>query len=183
MPDSFGWSRRICSTCESGELLGTTFRIRFSRLKLETNSCESGMSSWRLMSARTWCVAVAVSAIVTASANFSRTSTSLRYSGLKSWPQSEIQCASSIVRQSTRMPFNSACVRGRNSVSGARYSILTLPERTAEAFSSYSIRSSELLRHTARTPSSLSCETWSCISEINGETTIVRPSNISAGIW
>jgi hypothetical protein len=38
-------------------------------------------------------------------------------------------------------------------------------------------------RKAARTPTSASASTWSCISAISGETTTPTPSRSSAGIW
>ena len=42
---------------------------------------------------------------------------------------------------------------------------------------------SVLLRKAARTPSSDSAATWSCISAISGEITTPTPGRSSAGIW
>ena len=47
-------------------------------------------------------VAVAVKAMMGTSSICANMVLSLRYSGRKSWPHSDMQCASSIVRQSTR---------------------------------------------------------------------------------
>ena len=39
------------------------------------------------------------------------------------------------------------------------------------------------LRKPARTPSTFSASTWSCMSAISGEMTTPVPSRTSAGIW
>ena len=72
------------------------------------------------MSSRTRGVAVAVSATQEAAGKAARTSASCRYSGRKSWPHWEMQCASSMAMQSTVSSARSARVRGARSASGAR---------------------------------------------------------------
>ena len=75
-----------------------------------------------MMSARTRSVAVAVSAISGTSGKRRRSSLSWRYSGRKSWPQSLMQCASSIAIIATFQRAMRARNPGIISRSGATYS-------------------------------------------------------------
>ena len=136
------------------------------------------------MSARTRGVAVAVSARQTACGKRLRTSASWRYSGRKSWPHSEMQWASSMVNRATftleskakqargQQRFRGHVEQAHAAIPHTRHILLVLPPA-----------SSVLLRNKAGTPAARSCSTWSFIKAISGETTTVRPSNRSAGIW
>jgi hypothetical protein len=72
-----------------------------------------------LISSRTRDVAVAVRAAQAASGNMERNSINCRYSGRKSCPHSDMQCASSTAKQSTFNDDSRANVLVANSASGA----------------------------------------------------------------
>lgn len=65
--------------------------------------------------------------------------------------------------------------------SGATYSSLYVPSRAFLILSRTSEESSVLLISAAAIPMLTSASTWSFIKEINGEMTIVTPSNKRAG--
>ena len=77
------------------------------------------MWSWRTMSSRTRSVAVAVSAMKGTPGKCVRRSEICRYSGRKSWPHSEMQCASSIAMSATFHWRNFSKNDGTMSRSGA----------------------------------------------------------------
>src|SRR5664280_3059081 len=107
---------------------------------------------------------------------------SLLYSGRKSCPQDEIQCASSTANIDTfNLPSN-LVKSAEFKRSGEIYNNFKVPFKLCSIISFYSWADNELLRNSAAIPFALSASTWSFINEIKGEITIVTPSNINAGI-
>jgi len=66
---------------------------------------------------------------------------------------------------------------------GAQYSRARLPDRVVSRIARRSAGESRLFRYAAGIARRRSAATWSCISEIKGETTSVRPRAKSAGSW
>ena len=99
-------------------------------------------------------------------------SDSCRYSGRKSWPHCDTQCASSMANSAIRDCSSSSSMRGMTSRSGATYSRSSSPARSARsaaaACSAHPAWNSG--RRRARRAAA-SAATWSCISAISGETT------------
>ena len=135
------------------------------------------------MSARTRSVAVAVSAINGISGKRPRNSAICRYSGRKSCPHSLMQCASSIAISPGCHSAKRSNISGSINRSGAtysrRYSPLYRPARRRRAAAAPSVE----FKNVADTPASCSASTWSFISAISGETTIVSPPLTRAGNW
>ena len=114
----------------------------------------------------------------------STTSRSRRYSGRKSWPHCETQCASSMARQPIATRLQRRRARRRAAAAPARCRAAAASGRAGRARSRRrSSGSDDELRLAAATPSSRSCATWSRISAISGETTSVRPSRTIGGSW
>ena len=115
---------------------------------------------------------MAVSAIVRGAPNRARWCPIDRKCGRKSCPHSLIQWASSIASSETALaPSRDANFAMR---SGATYNILSFPlvARSHTAFCSSWLW--VLLRYAAGTPRLRMAPTWSCMSEMSGETTMVR---------
>ena len=70
-----------------------------------------------------------------------------------------------------------------SSLSGAIYIILHSSFSISSKASLYSLLDSELFINRALTPIVFNASTWSFISDIKGEITIVIPSKQSAGTW
>ena len=64
---------------------------------------------------------------------------------------------------------------------GATYIILYVPAFALSVARASCLGVSELFRYAPLMPISISERTWSCISEMSGETTIVIPSSARAG--
>eukprot|EP00955_Chlamydomonas_euryale_P036277 350390-Chlamydomonas_euryale.AAC.2 len=154
---------------------------RLSRAKLATHTCERGGGappprpgaapslSFAAISHRTAGVAVAVSAMTGTQGRSARSDPSRRYSGRKSCPHSDTQCASSTA--SSDSPPTDALSRGSapplpSASSGrpAHAAAVTAASGCAEPSSA------------AGMPRPFSAATWSSMSEMSGEmTTAVRP--------
>ncbi len=98
------------------------------------------------------------------------------YSGRKSWPHCDTQCASSIANRPIRARSSRSRKRGVIRRSGATYSRSSSPSRSARSVAAASAPDSVEFRYAARTPTSCIAATWSCISAISGETTMPAPS-------
>ena len=135
-----------------------------------------------IMSDRVILSAVAVSAIMGTSGNSSCRLPNWLYSGLKSWPHCEIQCASSIAKRET---FSMVFIHPNSvmSRSGEMYSSFISPRRHLSVICRLAISSFALFSASAAIPLATSVSTWSFISEMSGETTMAVPSIIKAGIW
>ena len=83
------------------------------------------------MSCCTLGVAVAVSAIIGTLEISSKICLNLRYSGLKSCPHSEIQCASSIAKKEMLTDVRNSMFSFLVKDSGATYNIFVLPSLTS----------------------------------------------------
>ena len=153
--------------------------VRFGRSKPVTWIFGVRSPSMRTISLRTLGVAVAVRAMVAGDPICSRTSPRRMYSVRKSCPQKLRQCASSIT---SRFGLSCGINRWKDAAakrSGARYSKPVKPFLSCARTSDCSDPDCELFRSNTGTPNSCSCRTWSAISEISGETTTVRPFNIT----
>ncbi len=135
------------------------------------------------MSARVAASAVAVSATVCTSPSASRARARSRYSGRKSWPHCETQCASSTASRRTPAPCNASINPSIRSRSGETKSRRKLPWRMPRQVSRALDSDTDELRVPAETPKASICFTWSCISAIRGETTTVSDSSTRAGSW
>jgi hypothetical protein len=106
MPLSPAWSRTKASTWRDERSLGLKASLRFGRSKLRTKVRGGASNSLSTMSPRVGASAVAVSAMVCRRPPIWRARLpSVRYSGRKSWPHCETQCASSIaIRRTSDSP-------------------------------------------------------------------------------
>ena len=139
------------------------------------------MSSWTLL------VAVAVKAII-GILSFIRFKIDFKflYSGLKSCPHSEIQCASSTAKNEIFTLLKNWIYSSFASDSGATYKSLVIPlETSLFTFSTWELFSDEF-----NTWATLSFEdiplitsTWFFINAINGDTTSAVPLDNKAGNW
>src|SRR5580704_13110236 len=119
MPLSPAWSRTNPSTWRAERSLGLKASRRFGRSKLLMNTRGGAGNSLSTMSPRVGVSAVAVSARVCRRPPIWRaTLPSARYSGRKSWPHCETQCASSIAIKVTWLSASISTVSGRASRSG-----------------------------------------------------------------
>jgi len=135
------------------------------------------------ISSRVWGSAVAVSAIKGESGKCSRNSPSAAYSGRKSWPHWETQCASSTAISPMRIDSRLWMKPGRIIRSGATYSRSSSPPCRRSSTHLASPASRLELYIAAFTPLACSASTWSFISEISGEITMANPSVCKAGNW
>jgi len=136
------------------------------------------------MSSRTAGVAVAVSARTVGSPSWRMTLPRLRYAGRKSWPHCEMQCASSTTNSGIVRSCKIPTKASSSSFSGVTKTIFSWPDAIrAIAANSWSSERVEFSAAVAVTPRSESMSSWSFISAISGETTIVVPSMSSAGSW
>ena len=120
MPLSPWWSRTKASTWREERSLGLKASRRFGRSKLLTNTRGGLENSLSTMSLRVGASAVAVKASVCSRPPICRaTLPSVRYSGRKSWPHCETQCASSMAIIETSLSASISTVSGRASRSGA----------------------------------------------------------------
>ena len=108
------------------------------------------------------------------------------YSGLKSWPHSLIQCASSIAIKDTFTERKNSTFSSLVSDSGATYKSFVMPF----TISSFTRFTSVLFNEEFKTwaiPSSFEiprmASTWFFIKAIKGDTTMAVPSCMSAGNW
>ena len=99
----------------------------FGRSKELTNCRASSSARRSTISRRVGASAVAVSAMRGTSGQRSCSSVSWRYSGRKSWPHCETQCASSMANSAMRARSSSDRNRGVSSRSGATYSRSSSP--------------------------------------------------------
>ena len=169
--------------CLRGCSFTAKFNSMFGRSKLCRKTRGSLSKSRRTMSARVALSAVAVKAITCAPPSNRAARPSSRYSGRKSCPHSEMQCASSMARRARRAPRNSSIKPSISSRSGETNSNLNSPARKARRACAFSAASFWEFSVIAATPSSRICCTWSRIRAISGETTTVRRSSRMAGNW
>ena len=135
-----------------------------------------------MISCRVILSAVAVSATTGTSGNCWRSIFNCVYSGRKSCPHCEIQCASSMANNEMRISF-SRKLTSPMSLSGEIYSSLTLPCRHSKRILASVVSSFVLFRARAMMPFACKLSTWSFISDIRGETTMAVPSMSRAGSW
>ena len=140
-----------------------------------------------MISALVGASAVAVSAILGTCGKRSWSIVSLRYSGLKSCPHCETQCASSMANSDIPMCSATCSNRDRklgiSKRSGATYNTCTSPRSSAVVTLLNCSEFKLELRNEALTPSCCSASTWSCIRAMSGDITIPTPSRNSAGSW
>ena len=109
------------------------------------------------------------------------------YSGLKSCPQSEMQCASSTAKKDMRICLRMAMFSSFVRLSGATYSSLVTPEVRSSvtsaiwAFVNEELRKCAMPSFPATKPRMAS--TWFFINAISGEITMAVPSIRRAGSW
>ena len=183
IPDSFLCRQQISASWIAGFFFLMTRYCRFSRSKLPTNSLGFTRPSCRQMSLRTSGAAVAVSAITGADGKHFRSRARSRYSGRKSWPHSEMQCASSIATSRTGKACRNSRNPGFRHFSGEINRSRSLPSRIAVSIRLRPGASSMLFHAAAMMPRSLSASTWSFMSARRGEITMVRPPKYTAGSW
>ena len=136
------------------------------------------------MSCRTRRVALAVNAAIGWLGKSSLSRFNCRYSGRKSCPHSEMQCASSMAKKETGTRLSQSEVPLRAMRSGETYSNRYAPSHARFRIWLRSSLDRELLRNPAGIPIWSSCATWSCIRAIRGDTTTaVFFSSSTAGIW
>ena len=140
------------------------------------------MSSCRMMSLRVILSAVAVSATMGTSGKNLRSDLSWVYSGRKSCPHCEMQCASSMANSEILMSRSRKLI-SPSSRSGEMYSSFTFPCRQACFSCRLVVSSLALLMAYAGMPFACSASTWSFIREMRGDMTMAVPSVISAGSW
>ncbi len=166
---------------------GWSFGSKRSAMFGRSNECTTtrGRRSNRrsTMSSRVAASAVAVKASVWMLPSTERARAISRYSGLKSCPHWETQWASSMA--SRRAPISrsraaSPCAKRRSGETNSRRSSLRRRSRQASSASSSLVAE---LRVAARTPKPHICWTWSRISAISGETTMVSAPSTIAGNW
>ena len=95
---------------------GRIARKRFGRSNERTKICGWRTNNFAAISARVGASAVAVTPIVWTPPSASATSRSRKYSGRKSWPHCETQCASSIARRSIETSLKAARTSSRKSL-------------------------------------------------------------------
>ena len=101
MPASPGCASSRSMSWRVASAFGRIARNRFGRSNERTKTRGARTNSLSAISARVGLSAVAVTAIIWTSGSASATSRRRRYSGRKSWPHCETQCASSMARRST----------------------------------------------------------------------------------
>ena len=107
-----------------------------------------------------------------------------RYSGRKSWPHCETQCASSMARRRDAGAAEARDeARRRRAAPARRRGGGAAPRSMRRHAASLSPSSLCELSVAAATPRLRICPTWSRISAISGETTTVRPPSTIAGSW
>ena len=162
----------------------TTLKERFGRSNPVATRTGSRSPSRDTMSAATAGVAVAVEARMACAPSQRAASARRKYSGRKSCPHWETQCASSTTNRPIRACRRRSRKPGEAKRSGATYSSRTWPataRSTARRFVTESCWALTSATRPGATRSSAS--TWSCISETRGDTTSVRSVRISAGSW
>ncbi len=152
------------------------------RSKLATKWGASFSSRRSAISRRVAEVAVAVSARRGTPGQRSCNIDKPRYSGRKSWPHCDTQCASSMANRAIRAWSSKSRQRSVKRRSGATYSRSSSPARKACSTSRAVRQSCEEFRKAALTPSSSKASTWSCIKAIKGEITTPVPGRTRAGI-
>ncbi len=128
--------------------------------------------------------AVAVSAMRGTAGNCSCSTESWMYSGRKSWPHCETQCASSMAKSAT---FTRAQqieeARGQQPLRRHIEQLQGAPAQLPLDLAHFVEESGWNSSTAAATPICCRAATWSCISAIRGETTMPTPSRSMAGIW
>jgi hypothetical protein len=94
-----------------------------------------------------------------------------------------MQCASSIASSATPMSRRRSAVFPKSKRSGATYSIFSSPRAARWKRSAACALLRVLLTNAAGRPRAVSASTWSFMSEMSGDTTIVSPGSSSAGTW
>src|SRR6185312_353518 len=153
------------------------------RSKLEMNIRASRRCKRSTISLRVLASAVAVSAIRGTSGNRSASTARRMYSGRKSCPHWDTQCASSIANSASGVASSRSRQRSVSRRSGATYRRSSSPARAWRSTFCACAQVILELSAAARTPASSSAATWSCIKAMSGETTTPTPLRSSAGIW
>ena len=147
----------------------------FGRSKLDDELRASSSARRSTISSRVMASAVAVSAMRGTFGKRSCSTVSWMYSGRKSCPHCDTQCASSIANSADRR----ACEQDRGSAASAgapaRRTAGRARRRATRARSRRARRSRRRIQERGATPTSRSAATWSCISAISGETTMPAP--------
>ena len=174
-------SRRARCLCSSSWKRRTESRM-FGRSKPRTSTTGSRSPSRSTISSRTGGAAVAVSATIVGRPSASAAAPRRRYSGRKSCPHSEMQCASSTTSSDGWATASSSSTSGLASCSGARKTNSSASSASsASAASRSAARTVELscaAPPAARARRSSTCSRWSAIS---GDTTTVAPGRQQAG--
>ena len=186
MPESCGCAAMYCATHAALCLFSRrmTSKYRFGRSNPVTVTNGSRRPSSVTMSRRTRSVAVAVKAATAGRCGRDAMNSPMpRYAERKSCPHWETQCASS-----TAMSAIGTCAANRRNRSvskrsGATYSSLTCPAAAWASTMPCSSGSCVVLMYAELRPASFRASTWSRISEISGEMTMVTPGSNAAGIW
>ena len=137
------------------------------------------------MSSRVMRSAVAVSAITGMLGKRCLRVPSWVYSGRKSCPHCEMQCASSTANMQMRsvMLLDQRSI-SLSSFSGEMYSSLTLPCMSSSRVWRFSVSLFSLFSARAGTPFCCKASIWSFINANRGEMTMTNPSSlIRPGIW
>ena len=90
-----------------------------------------------------------------------------------------MQCASSIAKKAGGAPRSIARNPAVTRRSGATYRTLRRPAIHAAVTRPASSAPSVLLRHAAGIPHCVSAVTWSCMSEMSGDTTTAHPKAVA----
>ena len=183
MPLCLGRALTKASICAFHSRLGSTISLMLGRSKPNTNVSTWLSKSCSAMSARVTASAVAVRATMGTRGRIVRSVESPWYSGRKAGPHCEMQWASSTAIKLTSSLAKALSIRSVMRRSGARYSSLVWPVVTRRQTSTFCSRSWPELMASAPTPARRSACTWSCMSAIRGDTTIVRPLISKAGTW
>ena len=136
------------------------------------------------MSFATCGVAVAVDARMASAPSQRAASASRKYSGRKSCPHWDTQCASSTTNRPIRALRSRSRKPGEANRSGATYNSRTWPDSARSTARRFVAESCWALTSATRPGATRSSAwTWSCISDTSGDTTSVRSRRMSAGSW
>ena len=159
-----------------------TSRLRLGLSKLLMNIRGFLKRNCSTMSAFVILSAVAVNAILGTFGKYSSRTPNWVYSGRKSCPHCETQCASSMAIMDIFTNCCSHCI-SVISLSGEMYRIFISPFWQRERMILLTYSSLLLLRASAAIPLACKASTWSFIKEIKGDTTSAVPSSNREGIW
>ena len=174
-PDSRGTasaSQARRSACHSSR---TACSRRLSRASGPRSTCSAAPSCSATSAVTRWLAVAVVASTGTSSPRASSVRAMSRYSGRKSWPQSETQCASSTTTRPGEPSAGRSSSRKRSlaSCSGVVKSTSTAADSSA---SRMAWRSAVWSRRATRSPKRAAARSWSRISESSGLTSSVGPA-------